>query len=272
MIAPSASTDERRAFVEQPSVTPIDIVYPEASDRHLRISVGACRLDIVPSEGDAWVSGTYQDPSGALPCQIVTEGGTIRITQNYNVPDLIGLWDRPPHFELALGKTRPFPLTLEVGASESRLDLGGVPISRLVVRQGAGKYAIDFSAPNPHPMSLLTLSAGAAGMEITNLANANCAELNLEGGAAAYVFDFGGTLQRDAHVRVATGLSSVEIRVPATTAAKIVSESLLGSLDADAGFKRQDGAFWTEAALAGATPLLTINTNVALGSLRLVTT
>jgi hypothetical protein len=259
-------------LVEQPTITEINIPYPEAGDRHLRISVGACRLDVVPGEGEAWVSGTYQDPSGALPCQIVTEGGTVRITQIYNWAEMIGLWDRSPHFELALGKTRPFALTLEVGASESRLDFGGVPISRLVVRQGAGKYAIDFSAPNPQAMSLLTLSAGAAGMEITNLANANCAELNLEGGAAAYIFDFGGMLQRDAHVRVATGLSSVEIRVPATTAAKIVSESLLGSLDAGAGFARQDGAFWTEAALAGATPLLTIQTNVALGSLRLVTT
>jgi hypothetical protein len=258
--------------VEHPTVTDINIAYPEAGDRHLRISVGACRLSIVPGESDAWVVGTYQDPSGALPCQIVAEGGTVRITQTYNWAEMIGLWDRPPQFELALGKTRPFPLTLEVGASESRLDLGGVPISRLVVRQGAGKYAIDFSAPNPQPMSLLTLSAGAAGMEITHLANTNCAELNLEGGAAAYLFDFGGILQRDAHVRVATGLSSVEIRVPATTAAKVVSESLLGGLQAGAGFTQRDGAFWTQPALAGATPLLTIQTNVALGSLRLVTT
>jgi hypothetical protein len=266
------SADERSTVVKHPTSTDITIPYPEAGDRHLRISVGACRLNVVPGEGDAWVSGTYQDPSGALPCQIVTEGGTVHITQIYNWAEMIGLWDRPPQFDLALGKTRAFPLTLEVGASESRLDLGGVPISRLVVRQGAGKYAIDFSAPNPQPMSLLTLSAGAAGMEITNLANANCAELNMEGGAAAYVFDFGGTLQRDAHVRVATGLSSVEIRVPAATAAKIVSESLLGSLNVGTGFRRQDGAFWTAAALAGATPLLSINTNVALGSLRLVTT
>ena len=64
----------------------------------------------------------------------------------------------------------------------------------------------------------------------------------------------------------------MEVRIPAATAAKIVSESLLGSLDAGAGFRRQDGAFWTAAALAGATPLLSIHTNVALGSLRLMTT
>jgi hypothetical protein len=258
--------------MEQPVTSAITVAYPDAADRHLRISVGACRLSVVPGEADAWVTGSYDDPSGALPCKIMQEGGTVRITQVHNWADFIGRWDRPPTFELALGKIRPFALTLEVGASEATLDLGGVPITRLVARQGAGKYAIDFSSLNPQPMTLLSLSAGAAGMEVTTLANANCAEINLEGGAAAYTFDFGGALQRDTHARITTGLSSVELRIPAATAAKIVSESLLGSLDASSGFKQQHGAFWTEAALAGGTPLLTIQTNVTLGALRLVMT
>jgi len=258
--------------MEQPITSEINIAYPDAADRHLRISVGACRLNVVPGEGDVWVAGSYHDPTGALPCKIVQEGGTVRISQMHNWADFVGRWDRPPSFELALGKSQPFALTLEVGASEATLDLGGVPITRLVARQGAGKYAIDFSAPNPQPMSLLSLSAGAAGMEVTRLANANCAEITLEGGAAAYTFDFGGTLQRDTYARITTGLSSVELRIPAATAAKIVAEALLGSLDASSGFKRQDGAFWTEAALGGGSPLLTIQTNVTLGALRLVMT
>lgn len=253
-----------------PATTEISIAYPESGDRQLRIGVGACRLKIVPGEGDGWVNGSYSDPSGAAPCKIVEEGGTVRISQVYSWPDMIGAWDQPPSFELALGKTRPFMLTLELGASESRLDLGGVPLSRLLVRQGAGKYTIDFSAPNPQPMSLLEVSAGAAGIELSRLANANCAEMRLEGGVGAFVFDFGGALQRDTHARITTGLSSVELRVPAATPVKVVSESMLGSLDVGAGFRQQGGAFWTEAGLAGATPLLTIRVDVALGALRLV--
>lgn len=258
--------------MESRMTTAIDIAYPQADERHLWIGVGACQLTIMPGAGDAWVAGSYDDPSGAVPCKIVEDGGTVRITQEYHWPEMIGNWDHPPHFDLVLGKTRAFALTLELGASESMIDLGGVPISRLTVRQGAGKYAIAFSAPNPEPMSALELSAGAGGIDLTGLANANCAEMRLEGGAAGYMFDFGGALQRDTSVRITTGLSSVEIRVPAATAAKIVSKSLLGGLEVAGGFVRQDNAYLTEPALAGARPLLTIHTSVALGSLRLLTT
>jgi hypothetical protein len=32
----------------------INVAYPEATDLHLRIRVGACRLKIVPGDGGAW--------------------------------------------------------------------------------------------------------------------------------------------------------------------------------------------------------------------------
>lgn len=258
--------------METQNVTQIDVAYPEASDLHLRISVGACRLKIIPGEGEAWIAGTYDDPTGKLPAKILQEGGTVSIAQERDWADIFGWFGGVPTFDLSLGKDRPYMLTLETGASESRFDLGGLPLSRLVVKHGAGKMEIDFSAPNPQEMSLLTLRGGASGMEIGNLANANFAEMSIEGGVASFKFDFGGTLHRNAHARISTGMSSVEIQVPASTAAKIISESLVGGLDLGDGFTKKEGAFWTEAALAGNTPLLTIRTSVALGSLHLRTT
>ena len=252
-------------------VTEINVAYPETGDLHLRIGVGACRLKIRPGEGEAWVTGTYDDPTGTLPAKILQEGGTVRITQERNWADVFGWFGGAPTFDLALGKARPYMLTLESGASENTFDLGGLPISRLAVKHGAGKVDINFSTPNPQAMSLFSISAGAGGMEVKNLANANLAEMNIEGGAASYKFDFGGTLQRNAHVKISTGLSSVDIYVPASTAAKITSESLVGGLDLGDGFTKKEGAFWTEAALAGDTPVLTIHTSVALGALRLRT-
>lgn len=252
-------------------VTNIDVAYPEAGDLHLRLGVGACRLRITPGEGGAWVTGSYRDPSGALPPRVHLEGGTARITQEYNVAEVFGLFSGVPSFDLALGKARPYSLAVESGASDNALDLGGLPLDRLTVRQGAGRMEIDFSAPNPHPMSHLDVAAGAGEMRVRNLANANCADVNIEGGAALYRLNFGGTLQRDTRARVSTGMSSVEILVPATTAARISSESLLGGLDVGDGFMKREGAFWTEAALAGRTPVLTIRVNVALGALSIRT-
>jgi hypothetical protein len=249
-------------------VTEINIPFPTSGDRHLRLTVGACRLKVRPGAGDAWVTGTYTDPTGALPPKITQDGGMARISQEYRWPETWGTITTPPRFDLTLGKAGAYTLTIEAGASETDLDLGGLPLTRLEVKQGAGKYSIGFSAPNPQVMSLFDLDAGAGDLALSGLANANFAEMSVDGGAAAYRFDFDGALQRNAHVKITTGVSSVEIRVPATTAVKITPESVLGGMDIGDGFMKREGAFWNEATLAGKAPVLTIRTSVALGSLR----
>jgi hypothetical protein len=256
--------------MENPKMTRIDIPYPDASELHLHLAMGACRVRVVPGEGDAWVSGTYEDPTGRLPCKIEQDGGTARITQKYDTMEWWKVTEvRPPRFDLAFGKARPYTLTIEIGASENNFDLGGLPIQRLVIKHGAGKADFDFRAPNPQVMDLLDLDAGAVGMEMRNLANANFSKMTVDGGAASYRLDFGGTLQRDAEVRINAGVSAVEIHIPTGTAAKIETETVLGGLDIGDGLMKKQGAFWTEAALAGRTPVLAIHASVALGSLRI---
>src|SRR5919202_4699 len=101
------------------------------------------------------------------------------------------------------------------------------------------------------PDTPLEVSSGAAGIELEDLANANFSEMRLSGGAAGYELDFGGTLSREAEVKVEAGLSGVEIKIPPSTAAKIVAETTLGSVDVGDGFTKSEGAFWTEAGAAG---------------------
>ena len=255
------------------NLTNINAPFPDVGSPHLKIKVGACRLMVTPGDGAAWVVGTYHDPTGALPARIEPEGGNVTITQEVRPAEWWSLLGgNPPRFDLALGKAKAYMLTFEVGASESSVDLGGLPITRLLIKQGAGKADFDFSAPNPQPMSLLDLDAGAVGLDMKNLANANFAEMSVDGGAAAYQFDFGGALLREAHVRITTGMSSVEIRVPASSAARIATESFLGGLDVGDGFTKQEGVFWTQAALAGGTPVLAIQASITMGGLQLRTT
>jgi len=52
----------------------------------------------------------------------------------------------------------------------------------LTVRKGADKFELDFSVPNPHPIELLRVSSGAAGIELDNFANANFSEMCLYAG------------------------------------------------------------------------------------------
>src|SRR5512135_136869 len=253
------------------TTTNISLPFPEATDRNLRIALGACKLKVAPGAAEPWVVGTYVDPSNSLPPLVQQEGGEARIMQNYQAFNPIGLFTSTPQIDLLLGKAQPYMLGIELGASENTLDLGGLPLTRLSIKQGAGKVSVDFSAANPQPMSLLRLEAGATALEMRNLANANFTDMILEGGAAGYKFDFGGVLQRDAHVRLTTGMSGVEITVPATTAAKIKAEIVMGGLNVGDGFTKKEGAFWTEAAVRGQTPVVTIEANISLGGLTIKT-
>lgn len=252
------------------STTPINIAFPETGDLRLRIAVGACKLNLKPGDTNAWVTGSYDDPSDSLPVKIEQDGGNVKITQNVQTSTFWNIMpNNPPRFDLTLGKAKSFVLVFEVGASESVVDLGGLPITRLEIKQGAGKFAFNFSSPNPQPMSLLDIDGGALDMEFKNLANANFAEMTLDGGAAGYRLDFGGTLQRDAHARITTGVADVQITVPNNTPTKISVETVLGSVDIGDGLTKREGAFCSAAAMQGKSPVLAIAANVSVGSLRL---
>lgn len=248
--------------------TDIAIPFPEAAERHLHIRVGACRLRLTRG-GSSWVAGTYDDPTESVPCRVALEGGSARITQEPRLGSLRGLGRGVPTFDLALGTAQPFTLTVETGASDTDFELGGVPLTRLAIKLGAGKNVLRFLEPNPEQMRVLDLDVGAGSMELHGLANANFADMTLDGGAASVVCAFGGSVRRDAFARINTGMSSVEIAVPATTAARIAVEATLGSLQTDDGFMTHEGGYWTQAAMAGASPSLTIHATVALGLLRL---
>jgi len=254
---------------------PIDISYPAADDLHLRIALGACRLEAGPGEGEGWVAGICHYPSKIRAPIIDTEKRPVTITEaEFSFERIPSVFRGVPRYELELGKDkkRPFALTIETGASEFDLDLGGVPLKALTVKQGAGRFNLTFSTPNPHPMDLLEVSSGVAGIELHNLANANFSRMRLFGGAAAYEIDFDGRLSYGAEVRIETNLSGVEITVPGSTAAEIVAETTLGTVDVGDGFTKREGAFLTEAGVAKEKPLLRIHAEARLGALEIRST
>lgn len=257
-------------MADESNVTLIQLPFPEASDLKLRFSIGPVKLQIAPGEDDTWVDGTYTDPSGKMPCRVATEGGTVRISQENRWR---GVLRQTPAFDLRLGKAHPYALTIESGATDNNAcDLGGLPLTLLDVKHGAGDFDLDFSVPNPRAMDRIHIVAGAAEVEAANLANANAGEIAIEGGAASITLDFGGTLQRDTRVKINAGMAAVELRVPSATAAKITPHITLGSIDTGDGFTTREGGYWTEAAVTGGTPVLLIDASVALGSLKLRTT
>src|SRR5215211_181640 len=116
--------------------TPIQIAYPSVGNPHLRIALGACRLKARPGEVDEWIAGTYSDPTDRRPLRIVEEQAGVTITEaEPSFERIPAVFRGVPRYELEFGKEKPFALTIETGASDFDLDLGGVPLSRMMVRQ-----------------------------------------------------------------------------------------------------------------------------------------
>ena len=87
-------------------------------------------------------------------------------------------------------------LTIAAGAYEGNLELGGLALKSLTVKDGASHVDLSFPEPNQTEMSILRYETGASDVKLTGLANANFSTLTFSGGAGNYTLDFSGELQR----------------------------------------------------------------------------
>jgi hypothetical protein len=119
-------------------------------------------------------------------------------------------------------------------------------------------------------MRTLEIDTGHATLRARNLVNANFGELCLGGRGSLYTLDFGGELRHSAQVSIAVGTTStVEIAVPATTAARVTTVLAGGTVDVGEGWRRLGNAFCTPAGVVGGGPMLSVDAGATIGSLRL---
>jgi hypothetical protein len=195
----------------------INIPAIDAESVHsLRLDMGAAEVDITPGGGGAVVQGVIAYNVDELDPVIVIEGQNIQISQDdpdFDFPLFAGIGDLENHWDLRLGA---FPLDLEIniGATESDFELGGLAIQNLSIFGGASDMRLAFSEPNLIEMDTLRVNIGAADFHAEGLANANFSTMEFEGGAGGYSLDFSGSLQRDASVDINLGFSELVIIVP----------------------------------------------------------
>jgi hypothetical protein len=172
--------------------------------------------------------------------------------------DVVNVWN------IRLGNV-PMNLVVSADAYDATMDLSGLPIRRLTVQDGAGEVEVRFDEVNPEDMDRLSYQTGASEIMFIGLANANFAEMNFEGGAGEYSFDFSGNLQHDAAVTIDVGLSTVRIIVPSGVAAQVDVDGGTGSVDATGAWQNEGSAYVNP----GSGPRLTIAVNVGAGDVKL---
>jgi len=147
--------------------------------------------------------------------------------------------------KLALSNAVPLQINLELGATQARVDAGGLLLDDLRVHTGAAEAFLDFSTPNRRRMRHLDLDLGAAGFVVTNLANANVSSINVSGGVGSVDLDFGGTMQDDTDVDANVALGKLTLHVPEDVGLRIEVKRVLASFD-HTGLRKRGNAYYSD--------------------------
>lgn len=217
----------------------------------------AARLDIVYSP--RWVSYDLEYSKRGETGRLYLESDLRRKT---NMEDVDNEWD------LTLSRRYSLDLEMDIGASESFIDLGGIPLTRLVMDIGATSGTIDFSEPNPERLREFDIDVGASSLEITGLANANLERMDISSGAASCELDFRGEFRGRSEVDLEVGVGSVDIIIPRGLAVRIEGdESWFSSLDFHGlDLDRIEDDVWESPDFEDAQDRLTIMVDVSMGS------
>ena len=240
----------------------ITVADPESDETRLSLNFGAGELRL-SSGAEGLVEGTALYNVDQLKPQIIKNGGNIEIKQG----DLDGLLPADKmknRWDLQLGNT-PMDLEIDAGAYEGNMDLGGLALKSLTVKDGAAQVNLSFSEPNLIEMSHMSYSTGASEVTLSDLANANFSTFDFDSGAGSYTLDFSGELQRDASVKIDSGLSELILIVPDGVNATVTIEGGLTDINTGSGWSQSGGTYAHE----GAGPTLTIRIDMGAGSVTL---
>lgn len=148
--------------------------------------------------------------------------------------------DDAGEMEVGLSPRVPTDLRVRVGAAESTMELGGVPLRRLRLSTGASDTRVSFDRANPVPMEELHVEAGAASLEIRGLGNARARRVEVENAVGEVTLDLSGRWTADATASVKTGVGKVTLRVPPDVGLELDRRTFLSSFSG-LGLEETDG-------------------------------
>ena len=177
--------------------------------------------------------------------------------------------DLENEWTVVLSERYPTDLRIEMGACDSRIDFGSLPLTNLDIEVGASSSVIDFSEPNSATLEEFNLEAGASSIEVTNLGNANCKRLDFEIGAASCELDFRGDFKGEAEAILEVGVGSVDIIVPRGLDVRLEGDDgWFSSIDFHGIRLREvDDGVWETDGFDDADDRLIIQADVAMGSI-----
>ena len=246
-----------------PDVTDeITVPTPKTTDVSLRLTFGAGDLTLAPGAKQL-VEGTATYNYAAFKPEVNVDGGNteIKMSDIKSIPSFEKLKNK---WDLKLGDT-PMDLTIESGAYDGTFEFGGLSLNNLAIKDGAANVELAFSDPNLVEMSTFKYETGASDVKMSGLANANFSIMDFSSGAGDYTLDFSGKLQRDASVKISSGLSNLIVIVPEGVDAVVTLDSGASNVSAGSGWTKSGNIYKQK----GEGPALTFVIEMGAGNVTL---
>ncbi|MBP9040485.1 MAG: hypothetical protein KBF64_01785 [Anaerolineaceae bacterium] len=160
----------------------------------------------------------------------------------------------------------PMDLSLSTGAYEGTLDLSGLSITSLSIRDGASKSTVRFDTPNPVDMSILSYKTGASQVSLKGLGNANVDQISFDGGVGSYELDFTGDLSKDVNVTIKSGMSDIKLVFPTDCRANVIINGGLSNVDINGTWSVTNNSY----SFGTTGPVVNVIIEMAVGNLQLV--
>ena len=221
----------------------------DTSEHHIKVRYSAGRFTMRPTSepvlfsmqlryDDERTRPVHEYDPVARSVTLGVDGQNIRLARHFNDKN-------SGEMRLGLSNAVPLDLDLELGATQARVDAGGLALNNLRVETGAADAVLDFSAPNRSRMRHLDVNLGAASFAITNLGNANVSAIRVDGGVGSVDLDFGGAIQQDVTVDANVALGKLTLHVPQNVGIRVEIQRLLASF-AHPGLYKRGNAFYSD--------------------------
>jgi hypothetical protein len=151
----------------------------------------------------------------------------------------------PGELLLTLPNRVPLDLDLELGGTQSTLELGGLALRTVRIECGATDATLLFSQANRVRMHQLEIDVGAADFAATNLANSNAEKIRLRGGVGAVDLDFGGAWTHDMSVTAQLAVGTLRVRIPSDVGVRLAVSRVAAGFDHE-GFTKRDDAWYSD--------------------------
>ena len=202
--------------------------------------------------------GSYAAADGSVRLGVESiGGGGIRVGRRSALPQT-ALVELPPAVDLSLD--------LAIGAAEGTVELGGLRLSELDVKNGASRTTVSFGRPNPGKCRAASVSSGAGELTLAGIGNSGCVAWTIDGGVGAVTVDLAGAWPADGRITVNLALGGLTLRVPKTLGVRVTMNGFLADFDGD-GFVKS-GKLWTSAGYDRAARHVELQVSSAMGGVK----